>query len=902
MRRLIESMDSISKAAKKPTGPKFPGYWKGEEPASKSRSRMVGEESVIKELHNTTTSIEYKLQEALNDFKQQFGAVSPEVAKMSGAEVNKQIGAMAQNAATASGVAAPVAKTPAYTGIDPVVRQRMGMQSATQDEIRNYLDKNPPGLQTSAGQAVTTGTGAPVRSGGQVDVARAADQASPDRAAAVARPPVQPTQPAPAAATSAPAQPAAVASQPAPAQPGPAISPSAAVPTNIPPAQNTAPAAQAQAAAPTKTPAPYRGNQGAREIQAANPSIKDVNKIQPGQRLKLPDSDKDYVVQRGDTLDKIGKMFRSGEIGGRVVGGDGPMPTAAVRPQAAPASTATPVSGPQPPAAPATKPAPAAPAQPAPQSAASIKAQPAKTSANPTVKLGFGDPGYTPIIGNKLEKRSDGKWYYAGSGNTPVRPDVAKYAETQLARQAGPAGTATKPPAGAAGSSRTTPGGSSFADLVGYAETGNKNIPNQTGSSAAGVYGFMPAAFKGFVDAAKPGDPLYGKTWNDYLTDLNVQDATMRAQEKDINYQLAKNNIEPNVGNKYLMHFLGGPTAVPVMKALEKDPKTPLSTWFGRDPYPDVAIADTPAAFNKFKQSNPGHPISKLDYNQYRNSRPAVYRQNPQLSRENIRTVGDISDWSNRKMKRALGFPALAPATTRDAIAAGSQKNEAVNKLAEQFAAFMEAQDQYGPEYQAMVQRVGQRAKQGPLKTVWDPVKRVYKNVPVKQEKPVKEYENAQDQDSQVTSPPSPDATAASKQFVTDKELQNMNAQRTLEADAGAQDPNKQITSPPSPAAAAKPATPAPAAPDVSVATAKTTMAGLKPALGPDVDTNAAATGVTKANLGQQLTPAEQQAVGALTPLVMKAATIPSAAPQLRSALTNAGTIAKSIAAKQGKM
>lgn len=39
----------------------------------------------------------------------------------------------------------------------------------------------------------------------------------------------------------------------------------------------------------------------------------------------------------------------------------------------------------------------------------------------------------------------------------------------------------------------------------------------------------------------------------------------------------------------------------------------------------------------------------------------------------------------------------------------------------------------YDPEeWDAMVRRVGQRAKQGPLKTVWDPVKRVYKNVPVK--------------------------------------------------------------------------------------------------------------------------------------------------------------------------
>lgn len=37
----------------------------------------------------------------------------------------------------------------------------------------------------------------------------------------------------------------------------------------------------------------------------------------------------------------------------------------------------------------------------------------------------------------------------------------------------------------------------------------------------------------------------------------------------------------------------------------------------------------------------------------------------------------------------------------------------------------------YGADYQAMVKRVGQMAKEGPRKTVWDPVKRVYKTVPV---------------------------------------------------------------------------------------------------------------------------------------------------------------------------
>lgn len=42
------------------------------------------------------------------------------------------------------------------------------------------------------------------------------------------------------------------------------------------------------------------------------------------------------------------------------------------------------------------------------------------------------------------------------------------------------------------------------------------------------------------------------------------------------------------------------------------------------------------------------------------------------------------------------------------------------------------------PRWDAMVKRVGQLAKQGPRKTVWDPVKRVYKTVPVN---PVKEQE-----------------------------------------------------------------------------------------------------------------------------------------------------------------
>jgi LysM repeat protein len=631
-------------------GTKFPGYWKGRDSAAKSRDRMVGDESIIPSLAKQAKekTLEWQIEEAYQKFKEQ-----------------------------------------EYTGIDPIVRQRMGMQPATQGQIQSYLDKNPPGIKTGDGAAVTSGSGAPIQSGGLVNVARAADAASPDRALSVAKPPAKPLDirsrndgtlpPAPTAAKT-----------PAPS------SGAVATPVN-PQAEYTAltiPAVATPAATPA--PAPYKGSAGSQEIQKLNPAIKDVNKIQVGQTFKMPDGS-NYTVKPGDTLDKIAR-------------GSNKPNQLSVPPKQLQQITDQPKAAPVKPATPPV-------------------AQPQTRSLTTPVK-----PPADPTAGEAKDKAAQ-----AAADIDPTEP--LKPMSTS----------------GVKGGSFTAPPGYKLGTLPSGAELNISPLR------------------KPVAPAAQPNKP--GVATSGPLKGINTTPLTRAEKER----------IDAN---------------------------------------------DRAAAAARAK--------------------------------------------------------------------AGTQKNEAINKLAEQFAAFMEAQDEYGPEYQAMVQRVGQRARQGAMKTVWDPVKRVYKNVPVKQEKPVKEYENAQDQDSQVTSPPAPAATAASQTFVQDKELQNMNAQKTLEADAGAQDPNKQTTSPPSPAAVAKPV--APAAPDVSVATAKTTMAGLKPALGPGVDTNAAATGVTKANLGQQLNPAEQQAVSAITPLVMKAATIPSAAPQLRSALTNAGTMARAAAAQQGKM
>ena len=75
MKRLLEAVDSMSKAAEKSTGPKFPGYWKGTDPASKAKSKMVGsaeaQGSILKDLskHAKDTSVERKLREDFNQFQ-----------------------------------------------------------------------------------------------------------------------------------------------------------------------------------------------------------------------------------------------------------------------------------------------------------------------------------------------------------------------------------------------------------------------------------------------------------------------------------------------------------------------------------------------------------------------------------------------------------------------------------------------------------------------------------------------------------------------------------------------------------------------------------------------------------------------------------------------------------------
>lgn len=169
------------------------------------------------------------------------------------------------------------------------------------------------------------------------------------------------------------------------------------------------------------------------------------------------------------------------------------------------------------------------------------------------------------------------------------------------------------------------------------------------------------------------------------------------------------------------------------------------------------------------------------------------------------------------------------------------------------------------PEWTSKVERLRKLAGMGPLKTVWDPVKRVYKNVPVNDKKQVKEYGNAQDPNNQSTSP---DATGSAQQ-----DMQN-DAQSNITQQAAELAKQK-------------------AAQQQDAAIARNIAGGLSNVLPPGTSPDAMASGITKINDGKPLDQQEQQAVSQITPLVMKAAETPGLAGQLKSALQNAGVLAR---------
>lgn len=175
------------------------------------------------------------------------------------------------------------------------ISQQLAAQAQAQSGAG--IPNPPPNLNVAAPTPLTTGDGKPVGSGTpgvnwneQPKPAAVAPQTVPDTNSSEFQPapgggPVATTSPvAPQTA------PSAVTLEPAPSAP----------------ADPVAPAVTANPTTPAPAKTPYKGSAGSQEIQKLNPAIKDVNKIQVGQTLQMPDGST-YTVKPGDTLDKIAK-------------------------------------------------------------------------------------------------------------------------------------------------------------------------------------------------------------------------------------------------------------------------------------------------------------------------------------------------------------------------------------------------------------------------------------------------------------------------------------------------------------------------------------------------------------------------------------------------------------------
>jgi LysM repeat protein len=55
----------------------------------------------------------------------------------------------------------------------------------------------------------------------------------------------------------------------------------------------------------------YIGSLASRQLQALNPEITDVNRIEVGQKINLPGQLEPYMVKKGDTLDKIASRAKT---------------------------------------------------------------------------------------------------------------------------------------------------------------------------------------------------------------------------------------------------------------------------------------------------------------------------------------------------------------------------------------------------------------------------------------------------------------------------------------------------------------------------------------------------------------------------------------------------------------
>ena len=169
-----------------------------------------------------------------------------------------------------------------------------------------------------------------------------------------------------------------------------------------------------------------------------------------------------------------------------------------------------------------------------------------------------------------------------------------------------------------AGNTNATSSKEGLANKIMSAESGGRNIANKSGeggaatSSAFGLFQFTKGTFEGLAKSAKEGSALYGKTFDDYKKDTNLQREAMNVLMDQNAAKLSSRGLGTSDANMYLAHFLGAGGAA---KALGAGPSALLT---------DVMS-------------------------------PEQLSANPSL--KSMKTVADLQAWAEKKMGGAEAVP-----------------------------------------------------------------------------------------------------------------------------------------------------------------------------------------------------------------------------------------------------
>ena len=126
-----------------------------------------------------------------------------------------------------------------------------------------------------------------------------------------------------------------------------------------------------------------------------------------------------------------------------------------------------------------------------------------------------------------------------------------------------------------------TPGASTKDAMQSYlqkmitAESQGQNIPNRSGpggtptSSAFGIGQMLKGTFEGLASKAKPDNALYGKTFENYKQDVNLQKEALTQYTAISKKQLEDAGITATDSALYMAHFLGPEGAIRLLKSNE---------------------------------------------------------------------------------------------------------------------------------------------------------------------------------------------------------------------------------------------------------------------------------------------------------------------------------------------